>query len=94
MLQLYPDGRSARVILGQDILNHQHVQYVAPRGVWMGSYLLPGGKFALIGTTMAPGFTNDDYVGGERAELMQQYPQEAALIARLTRPDEPLTMAQ
>src|SRR4051794_2502091 len=42
MLQLYPDGRSARIILGQNILNGQHVQYVAPRGVWMGSHLLPG----------------------------------------------------
>src|SRR5256885_2050065 len=73
ILQLYPDGRSERVILGQDVLHGQQVQYVAPREVWMGSHLLPGGKFALIGTTMAPGFTNDDYVGGERAALIQQY---------------------
>ena len=86
LLQLYPDGHSQRVILGQDVLNGQQVQYVAPRGVWMGSHLLPGGNFALIGTTMAPGFSNDDYQGGERAALLQQYPHEAALITRLTRP--------
>ena len=92
MLQLYPDGRSERVILGQDVLNGQRVQYVAPRDVWMGSRLLPGGKFALIGTTMAPGFTDDDYVGGEHAALIQQYPQEATLITQLTRPGEPLHM--
>ena len=90
MLQLYPDGHSERIILGQDVSNGQRVQYVAPRGVWMGSHLLPGGKFALIGTTMAPGFTDDDYVGGEREALIQQYPQEAELITRLTRPHEPL----
>ncbi|MFN8490921.1 MAG: cupin domain-containing protein [Caldilineaceae bacterium] len=92
MLQLYPDGRSDRIILGQDVLNGQRVQYVAPRDVWMGSHLVPGGKFALIGTTMAPGFTDDDYVGGEREALIQQYPHEAALITRLTRPHEPLYM--
>jgi uncharacterized protein len=92
MLQLYPDGHSERVILGQDVLNGQKVQYVAPRGVWMGSHLLPGGTFALIGTTMAPGFTNDDYLGGERHALIQQFPNEAGLITRLTRPDEPLYM--
>jgi uncharacterized protein len=92
MLQLYPDGRSERIILGHDVLNGQKVQYVAPRGVWMGSHLLAGGKFALVGTTMTPGFTNDDYVGGERAGLVSQYPQEETLIKRLTRPDEPLHM--
>lgn len=90
ILLLYPDGRSEHVILGHDLLNGQRVQYVVPRGVWMGSHMLPGGKFALIGTTMAPGFTNDDYEGGDREELIRRYPHEAALIERLTRPDEPL----
>jgi uncharacterized protein len=94
LLQLYPAGHSQRVVLGQALLNGQQVQYVARRGVWMGSHLLPGGRFALIGTTMAPGFSNDDYQGGERAVLVQQYPHEAALITRLTRPHEPLQMPQ
>ncbi|NDJ87175.1 MAG: cupin domain-containing protein [Chloroflexi bacterium] len=92
LLQLYPSGETQRVILGQDILNGQQVQYVAPKDVWQGSYLLPGGKFALIGTTMAPGFTEDDYIGGDRSELEEKYPAEAELIRRLTRPDAPLRM--
>ncbi|MCC6191312.1 MAG: cupin domain-containing protein [Anaerolineales bacterium] len=92
MLQLYPHGRSERVILGQDVLGGQRVQYVAPREVWMGSHLLPGGRFALFGTTMAPGFTASDYVGGDRQALIRQYPHEAQLIRRLTRPEAPLGM--
>jgi hypothetical protein len=92
MLFLHPDGKSERVVLGQDILNGQKVQHVAPRGVWHGSHMLAGGKFALAGTTMAPGFTNDDYLGGDRDDLIAQFPHEAELITRLTRPDEPLQM--
>jgi predicted cupin superfamily sugar epimerase len=92
MLFLHPDGKSERVILGQDILNGQKVQHVAPRGVWHGSHMPHGGKFALVGTTMAPGFTNGDYLGGDRDELIKQFPHEAELITRLTRPDEPLVM--
>jgi predicted cupin superfamily sugar epimerase len=92
MLQLYPDGRSARVILGQDVLGGQRVQYVAPRDVWMASRLAPGGRWALFGTTMAPGFTGGDYVGGEAEALIRQYPHEADLIRRLTRPAAPLAM--
>jgi predicted cupin superfamily sugar epimerase len=85
MLQLYPDGHSEHVILGQDLLAGQRVQHVVPRGVWQGSHLLPGGEYALIGTTMAPGFTPDDYLGGTREELIEAYPHEAELITALTR---------
>lgn len=94
LLQLHPDGRSERVILGQDVLNGQRVQYVAPRGAWMGSHLVSGGRFALIGTTMAPGFTHDDYRGGECETLIARYPHEADLITRLTRLNSQLRMSE
>jgi predicted cupin superfamily sugar epimerase len=58
---------------------------VVPRGVWQGSRLVPGGRFALLGTTMAPGFDETDYVGGEREELLPRYPEQVELIRALTR---------
>jgi len=85
MLLLHPHGKSERVILGQDIFNQQKLQLVVPRGVWQGSHLLAGGPFALMGTTMAPGYVESDYEGGEREELIRQYPHEADLIRLLTR---------
>ena len=44
-----------------------------------------GGRWALLGTTMAPGYDPSDYKGGEREELLRRYPQEAELIRALTR---------
>jgi hypothetical protein len=85
MLLLFPDGLSQRVILGQDVFAGQQVQFVVPAGVWQGSRLRAGGKFALLGTTMAPGFAPSDYKGGERDVLLAQYPSEAELIRGLTR---------
>ena len=85
MLLLHPDGKSQKVILGQDILHQQLVQFTVPRGVWQGSHLLPGGQFALAGTTMAPGYMDGDYEGGVRDELISFYPEESELIRRLTR---------
>jgi predicted cupin superfamily sugar epimerase len=84
-LLLYPDGRTERVILGPDVFAGQRVQFVAPADVWQGSHLCEGGRCALLGTTMAPGYIDSDYTGGERADLVSQYPDEAALIRRLTR---------
>ena len=86
MLLLHPDGRSQHVTLGHDIAHGQHVQFVVPRGAWMGASLAPGGAYALFGNTMAPGFTSADFEGAARAALIGQYPAEAEMIARLTRP--------
>ena len=85
MLLLHAEGHSERVILGQDLQAGQHVQYVVPAGVWIGSRLRDGGQFALMGTTMAPGYDNQDYKGGEAAGLERQYPDRAELIRQLSR---------
>jgi predicted cupin superfamily sugar epimerase len=85
LLLLFPDSRHKKIVLGQDVLADQHVQFVVPREVWQGSYLLPGGRFALMGTTMAPGFDFQDYVAGDRSELSRRYPEAKTLIERLTR---------
>ena len=85
MLLLYPDGRGERIVLGPDILGGQRVQSVVPRGTWQGSRLIRGGGFALMGTTMAPGFHFEDWTEGKRDELIRQYPQHAELIRALTR---------
>ncbi|MBI4462241.1 MAG: cupin domain-containing protein [Acidobacteria bacterium] len=86
MLLLHPDGRSQRVVLGSDVLNGQQVQFVVPRDVWQGSRLLPGGRLALLGTTMAPGFDPDDFLAGDRGALIHHYPDCADFIRSLTRP--------
>lgn len=85
LLQLHPDRTSRRVILGQDLLAGQKLQHLVPHGVWQGSHLIPGGHFALLGTTMAPGYTPEDYVGGDAGELIVQYPDRVELIRQLTR---------
>jgi predicted cupin superfamily sugar epimerase len=86
MLQLAPDGTGRSVVLGPDILAGQQAQVVVPRGVWQGSLLEPGGTFALLGCTVAPGFDYTDYEHGTRAELLARYPDHAELIRRLTLP--------
>jgi len=90
LLLLKPRGVSEIITLGQDIRNGQQVQFAVPAGIWQGSRLAPGGQFALLGTTMAPGFIEGDYIPGDRATLLQQYPDRRALITSLTRGEENL----
>jgi predicted cupin superfamily sugar epimerase len=85
MLLLHPDRHGERIVVGPDILGGQQVQFVVPRGVWQGARLIYGGSFALMGTTMAPGFDFADWSEGKRDALIREYPQHAELIRALTR---------
>ncbi len=84
MLQLYPDGSSKNIILGRDLNKGQSVQVLVPKDVWQGSYLLEGGKFAFMGTTMSPGFDFSDNEIGKRDDLIKFYPANTNLIQQLT----------
>ncbi len=85
MLLLHPDGQSQVLTLGKDILGGEQLQVTVPRDVWQGSFLNPGGKFALLGTTMAPGFEFADYEHASRDDLLAKYPAQRDLILRLTK---------
>ncbi|SDD74397.1 cupin domain-containing protein [Rhodospira trueperi] len=83
-LHLYPDGTTGRMLIGSDLEAGQRPQVVVPRGVWQGARLVAGGRWALMGCTVAPGFDFADYEHGERAALIAGWPGEADMIAALT----------
>jgi hypothetical protein len=85
MLQLHPDGRSALFTLGQDLSAGQHAQIVVPAGVWQGERLVEGGKWALFGCTVTPGFDFADYRSGNYEELAAKWPAEEERVRKLTR---------
>src|SRR5271166_1208185 len=85
MLQLLPDGTSQSVTLGPDLVGGQRPQVVVQGGVWQGSRLAQGGKWALLGTTMSPGFDYADFELGNREQLIAQHPSAAEMIRQYTR---------
>lgn len=87
MLQLFPDGSGRIVTLGQDLQEGMRPQVVVRKGVWQGSRLVSGGRFALLGTTVAPGFDFADYEHGRRADLLRSHPAFRDLILSLTSTD-------
>ena len=83
MLLLHPDGSVETPILTSD-LSLGRPQVVVPGGVWQGSRLKEGGSFALLGTTMGPGFEFSDYESGT-SSLIESYPEHGGAIASLLR---------
>jgi predicted cupin superfamily sugar epimerase len=83
ILQLHPDRSSEVITLGPDILKGQQVQVLVPKNSWQGCFLNKGGRFALMGTTVSPGFEYADFELGRREELLEQYRDREDLISRL-----------
>lgn len=85
MVQLFPDGSGKRLQIGTDLSAGQRPQVLAPKGVWQGCKLKEGGHYALMGTTVAPGFDYPDYIPGKREELLREYPAWQEWIEALTK---------
>jgi len=84
--QILPEGRLIQVRLERPDVGGGVPQVVVPAGCWFGATVDDPQSYALVGCTVAPGFSVEDFELGDRAALIGQYPQHEALILRLTRP--------
>ncbi len=85
MIQIDEAGNLTKYTLGTDIMAGQVPQVVVRNGVWQGLKLKKGGKWALMGTTVAPGFEFEDFELGEQKEIINQFPQHESDIKQYTR---------
>ena len=83
LVLLHPDGRDEEVVLGPDVAGGQAAQHVVPAGSWQAGELVSGGRWALFGCTMAPGFTAGCFEGGATAALLASHPARRDDIDRL-----------
>jgi hypothetical protein len=85
LLRLGPGAESHRLRLGADLAAGERPQAVVPASCWQGARLIAGGAWALLGTSMSPGFDSADFELGRREELAARWPEQRALIEALTR---------
>lgn len=67
-------GAGRRWRLGSDVLAGDHPQAVVPAGWWQAARLLPGGAWALLGCSLAPGWEPAEWESGDAAALAAAYP--------------------
>jgi predicted cupin superfamily sugar epimerase len=71
--------------LGNDIKNHEQIQYVIKGNTWFGADITDKSSYSLIGCSVSPGFDFRDFELGEREKLKKIYPHHEYIINRLTR---------
>lgn len=83
-LLLFEEGTYEVARMGTDLLTGETPQRVVPAGVWQGTRLSEGGSYALLGTTMAPAFHEEDFELGACSSLIRFFPEAAELIRGYT----------
>jgi uncharacterized protein len=66
-------------------LGKDNFQYCVPAGNWFGSRVKQGGKFSLVGCTVAPGFDFTDFEMADRKKLSAAFPRHIKIIEEMTR---------
>jgi predicted cupin superfamily sugar epimerase len=86
LVLLHADGGHEDVVLGPDLLGGHRVQAIVPAGTWQAGELVDGGRWALFGCTMAPGFVGTCFEGGVVDRLVDSHPERREDIERLGLP--------
>jgi len=84
LVLLHDDGRCEEILMGNNPLLGQHVQYTVAANTWQAGYLIDGGRYALFGCTMAPGFCGKNFIAATARELIQTYPAQQSIIEKLS----------
>ena len=82
MLLLSPDGSGKVESLGNQLEKGQRPQIRVPGMTWQAGKLAEGGTFALLGTTMAPGYDPTDFQVADLDTLRKTFPDWKTWIDR------------
>lgn len=92
LVLLNEDGSSEQILMGSRPDRGQRIQYTVPANTWQAGYLGEGGRYALFGCTMAPGFRGQDFIAGTAEELVALYPERETIIRKLSANGQTTTM--
>lgn len=84
VVELSKDG--AKVTrMGLDFGAGERPQRLVGKNTWFGCKLAEGSEWALLGCTVAPGFEFESFELGERASLVEEFPQCRDWVEVLTK---------
>jgi predicted cupin superfamily sugar epimerase len=77
-------GTYHATVLGPNLEGGQTFIALKPANVFFGATVNDPDRFSLVGRVLAPGFASPDWADAAIPALMQQFPQQQALITRLS----------
>lgn len=82
LIQIFEDGRTEKVKIGNDIFGGQELQYVVPANCWFAAFPDEEVDYSLVGCTVSPGFDYKDFQLGKKSEMLSKFPQHKDIIEK------------
>lgn len=79
------DGGLQKIVLGGNISEDEHPQYVVEADKWFAAVPAENSAFSFVGCTVSPGFDFKDLEFAKREDLVSIYPLHRTIIEKLTR---------
>lgn len=70
--------------IGRDFNNGELPQFVVPGGCWFAAEVIHKNNYSLVGCTVSPGFSFEDFELIPRKNLISFFPEHEEIICRLT----------
>lgn len=78
-------GEHSSHIIGKEVLNREQPQLVVKAGDWFAAEVMKEDDFSLVGCTVSPGFSFEDFELPSREELIARFPEHKTLITKFTK---------
>ncbi|WP_299229103.1 cupin domain-containing protein [uncultured Psychroserpens sp.] len=79
-----PEGDLTTHSIGTDFSNNETPQLIVPGGYWFAAEVIKTNAFALVGCTVAPGFSFEDFELISEKELSTLFPEHNTVISKFT----------
>ena len=70
--------------IGKDISNNELPQFIVPGGCWFAAEVKEQDSYSLVGCSVSPGFSFEDFELKSQKELIKIFPHLAPIITQLT----------
>lgn len=70
--------------IGRDLYKGEIPQFIVPGGYWFAAEVIDENAFSLVGCTVSPGFSFEDFELILRRDLISLFPENEEIISRLT----------
>ncbi|QYA24677.1 cupin domain-containing protein [Gramella sp. MT6] len=79
------NGEHNSYVIGRDIFKGEVPQLVVKGGAWFAAEVMHENDFSLVGCTVSPGFSFEDFELPSRKELIAKFPEHKTLITKFTK---------
>jgi predicted cupin superfamily sugar epimerase len=70
--------------IGRDFKKGEIPQFIVPGGCWFAAEVINSNSYSLVGCTVSPGFSFEDFELKTREELVSLFPDKEKIISKLT----------